>query len=97
MATKGAAQSTKRGRVDWVALELEYVMGNMTMRELADARSINAATLMAQASKRDWQAKRKQKQAETSKAVESIATDDRIAQQAAQNRADLEDCGRVDG
>ena len=50
---------------------------------------------MAQANKRDWEDKRKQKKAETSKAVEAVVTDERIAQQIAQNRSDLSASAQV--
>lgn len=82
-------QETKRGKVDWEALETEYVMGNMTQRELAESHKLNASTVMNRATKGEWQSKREQKRAQTSKAVEIVATDERISQQIAQNRTDL--------
>lgn len=82
-------QDNKRGKADWEALELQYIVGNMTMHELADAHKLNRNTLCAQAVKRDWQEKRTKKRNETQKAVEEVATDERITQQINQNRADL--------
>jgi transposase-like protein len=95
MSTLNSKHESKRGAVDWNALELEYVLGTMTMRELASNHGVNDSTLMNRATKNEWQLKREQKRAETSKTVESVATDERIAQQIAQNRADLSASAQV--
>lgn len=89
MSKLGSKQDTKRGAVDWDALELEYVLGDMTYHELADKHELSRSTVGNQASKRNWSDKRDTKRSETKIAVEEIATDERIAQQIAQNRSDL--------
>ena len=95
MSTLGSKQESKRGTVDWAALELEYVLGDMTYHELADKHEISRSTVGNQASKRNWSEKRDTKRNETKIAVETVATDERIAQQIAQNRADLSASAQV--
>lgn len=87
MSKLGSKQDIKR--VDWDALELEYVFGVMTMRELASKHEVNDNTLRSRAVKHDWDGKRNQKRTESTKAVEESLTDERIALQINQNNVDL--------
>jgi predicted DNA-binding protein YlxM (UPF0122 family) len=95
MSTLNSKHESKRGAVDWQALELEYVLGDLTLHELADKHGVNRSTVQNQAAKREWATKRDKKRHETTKAVETVATDERIAQQIAQNRADLSASAQV--
>ena len=88
-------KNTKRIQVDWSAIETEYVLGMMTQRELAKTHGVTDSALMAQANRKQWDEKRKQAQATASKAVEAEVLDERIAQQIAQNRADLSASAQV--
>jgi hypothetical protein len=76
-------------RADWPALRLEYVNSTMTQRELAAAHGINASTLMARANKEQWEAARKQHQAETSKAAQERLTETKVDELAQFNADDL--------
>ena len=87
MSKLGSKQDTKR--VDWDALELEYVLGTMTMRELAAKHGVNDNTLGSRAVRGEWEQKRTQKRTDANKVVETEVLDERIAQQIAQNRSDL--------
>lgn len=78
-----------RSRVDWQALRLEYVNGTMTLRELADSHGIKAAGMMNRSAKEEWDAERKQRQAESSRAAQTSITIDRVAELVAFNEADL--------
>ena len=88
-AKASTAKKSPPKRPDWKAIELEYVMGTMTMRELAASSGVNDSTLRSRATRGEWDTKRGQKRTETTKAAESIATEVRIDQQAEQNAADL--------
>lgn len=74
---------------DWAALRLEYVHGTATMRELADKHGIKAAGLMRRAAKEGWDAERKQKSAEVSKAASATLTMSRAEELARFNADDL--------
>lgn len=63
---------------DWGAIRTEYVHGTDTMRDLADKHGIKAAGLMRRAAKEGWDAERKQKSAEVSKAASANLTGSRV-------------------
>jgi hypothetical protein len=48
---------------DWAALQVEYVHGTMTMRDLADTHKIKAAGVMRRGANEKWDTKRKQESA----------------------------------
>lgn len=74
---------------DWTAIRTEYVHGSMTMRELAEKHGIKAAGLMRRAAKEGWDAERKQKSAEVSKAASATLTMSRAEELARFNADDL--------
>jgi hypothetical protein len=74
---------------DWTAIKLEYVNGHMPQRELATKHGINAAGLMRRAAKEGWEAERKHRSAEISKASQEIITEDRTSQLTKFNEDDL--------
>lgn len=76
-------------RADWPALRVEYINNTMTQRELAAAHGVNASTLMARANKEQWEAARKQHQAETSRAAQERLTEVKIDELAQFNADDL--------
>lgn len=74
---------------DWTIIRTEYVHGAMTMRELAEKHGIKAAGLMRRAAKEGWDAERKQKSAEVSKAASTVLVDTRAEELAKFNADDL--------
>lgn len=75
---------------DWTAIRLEYVHGNESMRELAEKHGIKASGLMRRAANEGWEAERKQKSAEVSKAVSGTLTEVRIDELSQYNAEDLD-------
>lgn len=74
---------------DWAAIRIAYVHGTDTMRELAEKRGVGASALMRRAAKEGWDAERKQKSAEVSKAAAETLTDSRASELAKFNADDL--------
>ena len=74
---------------DWASLQIEYVHGTMTMRDLADSHSIKAAGVMRRAANEKWEAKRKQESSRVSKAASAKIGDKKIDDLAEFNEADL--------
>ena len=74
---------------DWAALKTEYVHGTATMRELAEQKGIKAAGLMRRAAKEGWDAERKQKSAQVSRAAGESLTGTRVDELAKFNADDL--------
>lgn len=73
---------------DWPALRLEYVHGAMSLRELAAKHNVKPAGVMARAAKEGWDAERKQKSAEVSKAANASLGEERATRLAKFNDDD---------
>ncbi len=74
---------------DWAKVKLAYINSSKTLREVADDHGIKAAGVMARAAKEAWEAERKQKSAEVSKAAQAAMTIDRATELAKFNDDDL--------
>jgi hypothetical protein len=74
---------------DWAAVKTAYIHGTDTMRELAEKHGIKAAGLMKRAAAEGWDAERKQKSAEVSKAAGALLTGSRVDELAKFSADDL--------
>jgi uncharacterized protein YjcR len=74
---------------DWTKLRLEYIHGNMTLRELADTHGIKSAGVMRRAANEGWDASRKQESAKVSKVANEVLTDTRATELSKFNDDDL--------
>lgn len=74
---------------DFVALRLEYVNGNETLRELADRHGVKPAGLFTRSANEGWEEERKQIQARTSKEAQEQMLIDRVAELAKFNEDDI--------
>jgi hypothetical protein len=53
-----AQQTTRRNKVDWNAVRLQYVTGNMSIRDLAEREGIPESTMFYQSTESDWNKQR---------------------------------------
>lgn len=74
---------------NWTKLRLDYIHGNMTMRELADTNKIKSAGVMRRAANEGWDAERKQESAKVSKVANEVLGDTRAIELAKFNEDDL--------
>lgn len=74
---------------DFVAIKLEYVNGNDTLRELAERHGVKVAGLFTRCANEGWEDERKQIQARTSREAQEQMLIDRVAELAKFNEDDI--------
>jgi hypothetical protein len=74
---------------NWTKLRLDYIHGNMTLRELAEQNKIKSAGVMRRAANEGWDSDRKQESAKVSKVANEVLTDTRAAELSKFNDDDL--------
>lgn len=74
---------------DWTKLRLDYIHGNMTLRELAEQNNIKSAGVMRRAANEGWDADRKQESAKVSKVANEALSDTRASELSKFNEDDL--------
>lgn len=74
---------------DWTKLRLDYIHGNMTLRELAEKNNIKAAGVMRRAANEGWDSDRKQESAKVSKVANEALSDTRANELSKFNEDDL--------
>ena len=75
--------------VTWADLRLEYIMGNMTLRELSEKHGVSMSTLTKRSAKEGWEVARKQQAERVIEAAQQAAIDQRAKALAEFNEADL--------
>lgn len=74
---------------NWAKLRLDYIHGNMSLRELAEQNNIKSAGVMRRAANEGWEASRKQESANVSRLATASLTDTRATELAKFNDDDL--------
>ena len=74
---------------DWQALRLEYVNGVMSLRQLAEAHSIDESGVMHHSAKEGWEDERKRLREQASKAAQAKLSKSRVDELAEFSALDL--------
>jgi hypothetical protein len=80
-------------RPDWPSLRLEYILSNVTQRELAQQHGLKERTVNKRAEREHWAAEREERQRGMIETASQQVTFDAVAELRRQNLFDL-DCAR---
>ena len=80
-------------RPDWPSLRLEYIVSNVTQRELAQQHGLKERTVNKRAEREHWAAEREERQRGMIETASQQVTFDAVAELRRQNSFDL-DCAR---